>query len=211
MKYISLGPTCDIASLLKKLGVRDTAYPFDWVFTSFAMMEDAIKDRFNKFLDVNEIYEVVVGNESGSTNRRYSPMIHTQTLLVHHQSSKSVAEVAGEPAPWRLFNHHNLCDPQVNATFKRRCARFLDILSAESSEQVTLVYCNWYMDDIDDAIQFVENMAFLPHVRVLVIIENQTYNVEYEVTPLPNLRVVYTTSAERVLTATIAADALVQQ
>jgi hypothetical protein len=48
---ISLGPTCYTAILLERLGLRRRAFPFDWLFSSLAMVEHCLDDDFQTFLD----------------------------------------------------------------------------------------------------------------------------------------------------------------
>ena len=54
-EYISLGQNCNTAWYLKSAGLKKASYPFDWIFSSFSIVLDCIKDNFQKFLDVNLI------------------------------------------------------------------------------------------------------------------------------------------------------------
>jgi hypothetical protein len=50
-QYISLGAACDAAMMFKKLGLRNVAYPFDWLFnldSGLASVTEMIKDDFQK-------------------------------------------------------------------------------------------------------------------------------------------------------------------
>lgn len=55
MEIISLGGTCCIAYQLRFLGLREKAYPFDWVrINNLATITELIKNNFNNFLDKNK-------------------------------------------------------------------------------------------------------------------------------------------------------------
>jgi hypothetical protein len=48
---ISVGPTCTASELLEHLGLRQAAYPFDWLISSLGMVEHCLDDDFATFLD----------------------------------------------------------------------------------------------------------------------------------------------------------------
>lgn len=50
-KFISLGENCSSAWYLKQLGLRDAAYPFDWIFSSPDIVVDCIENQFRSYLD----------------------------------------------------------------------------------------------------------------------------------------------------------------
>lgn len=50
-QFVSLGENCSSAWYLKQAGLRNCAYPFDWIFSSPDIVLDCIKDGFSKFLD----------------------------------------------------------------------------------------------------------------------------------------------------------------
>ncbi|PKA43686.1 hypothetical protein CWR43_12160 [Rhizobium sullae] len=50
-QYISLGAACNAAMMIKKLGLRKTSYPFDWLLnldSGLASVTEMIKDDFQK-------------------------------------------------------------------------------------------------------------------------------------------------------------------
>lgn len=48
-KLISLGGSCTVASILREFNLRHEAYPFDWMFSSYNAVYQAIKDDFRYF------------------------------------------------------------------------------------------------------------------------------------------------------------------
>ena len=48
---ISIGPDCTASVVIDDLGLRLAAYPFDWLNSSSAMVEDCLDDDFAAFLD----------------------------------------------------------------------------------------------------------------------------------------------------------------
>lgn len=54
---ISLGKNCNIAHNLRAIGLRDAAYPFDWMISDFDAICAAFEDDFQKFLDPASLKE----------------------------------------------------------------------------------------------------------------------------------------------------------
>jgi hypothetical protein len=66
--YISLGSSCGPAMMLRDLGLRDKAYPFDWIVSPYESILESINDDFTKFfssLNINPIYNEGVTNYYG--------------------------------------------------------------------------------------------------------------------------------------------------
>ena len=167
MRFISIGPTCYTAFLLKENGCRTDAYPFDWVFSSLAVVEHCIRDRFADFLNVSHLHDI-----SGSSARHavFDPMIDTPNLRAHW------IEHGEDPATqWKFFNHHNLPDCETHSAFQRRCERFLEAIQgpgpAQGKENVTLVYFNRNTDDSAEIISFAQRVALPHHVHIVALIE----------------------------------------
>lgn len=55
MEFISIGPYCAAADILKQNCLRNQAYPFDYIFSSLEMVMHCINDKFQIFLDKNTI------------------------------------------------------------------------------------------------------------------------------------------------------------
>ena len=53
MEFISIGPFCSSADIIKNNGLRKNSFPFDYIFLSLEMVKHSINDRFNIFLDKN--------------------------------------------------------------------------------------------------------------------------------------------------------------
>ena len=55
IKYaMSLGNTCHVAYLLKRLRWKPASYPFDWIRSNPEMVRHCIRDDFKQFLDVTQ-------------------------------------------------------------------------------------------------------------------------------------------------------------
>ena len=82
MEFISIGPYCCTAYLLKEHRLRRTAYPFDYIFSSLEIVKHALKDKFNIFLDKQYYAE---GTAPDSTRHTfYCNLLDTEVLLQHH-------------------------------------------------------------------------------------------------------------------------------
>lgn len=52
---ISLGGCCTAAGVIRDLGLRKAAYPFDWMFSDFESVYKAIEDNFKHFLEPSSL------------------------------------------------------------------------------------------------------------------------------------------------------------
>ncbi len=57
--YISLGYFCNVAIDLEKLGLRDQSSPFDWIWTYFEDVINAIDKEFDGFMDYDKLAQSV--------------------------------------------------------------------------------------------------------------------------------------------------------
>ena len=114
MIYCSLGPNCHAAQLLKRLNLKTTSYPFDWIFSTPSMILDCLADRFKHFLDQN--YCVGDPGKEGNTHTYYFP----------------------DPS-LTMFNHRNPLIPEDHAYYVRCVDRF-DELLAQTEETKTFVF-----------------------------------------------------------------------
>ena len=55
--FISLGPNCHTAGILKKLGYKKESYPLDWMLTNLKIINYLILNDFSEFLDRNNYYK----------------------------------------------------------------------------------------------------------------------------------------------------------
>ena len=152
-KYISVGPYCSTADILKTYNLRTEAYPFDYIFSSLEIVKHCINDKFNIFLD-KKYYTPGTCNNS-TRHSFYCNFLDTPLLLQHHinfNCSKDYKVSSGN-----LFNHHNLIEDNGNyEKFKRRCNRLLSLI--ENNEKIVFVYYNCYTDDFNDIIDFYNNL-----------------------------------------------------
>jgi hypothetical protein len=83
---MSLGSLCFTARFLGELGVRAFAGPFDWIFSSPALVAHALNDDFAAFLD-RRLLVRNGGNTAGHS--LYSPMLARTTVFNHHDPSSN--------------------------------------------------------------------------------------------------------------------------
>ena len=163
MPFISIGPHCGSAILIKDNNVRIEAYPFDYAFSSLKLINDCILDNFNKLLDPAYLRRI---SATCSDNTYYNSYLDTADIRRHREKE------GGTPV---VFNHHNLTDESTRITFRRRCDRFMEAIKNKDALLIYTVYHykkieNDYSDLIDfsqfinginpDAIILVFNIIF---------------------------------------------------
>jgi hypothetical protein len=102
--FISVGPQCRSAAILRRLGLRSASYPFDWLFSSLGMVEHCLDDDFRTFLDPDE-------HDTVPLEERPDPHTHR----THHRFYRSMGIDF-------VFNHHEM--PESLAHFQRAVDRF---------------------------------------------------------------------------------------
>ena len=112
---LSLGSACFTARFLQRQRLRAHASPFDWVFSSAAMVAHCIETGFAALLDPDQ-YQRLAGGRVG--HRLYSGMVGHAAIFNHHDPLGSAADLAH---------------------FERCAARFEAVLSATSHKLFVLV------------------------------------------------------------------------
>lgn len=112
--YIPFGGHCGPAMILDKCGLRKEALPFDWVFALPEYIKDSLDTDFSKWFDLDNLE--VLDRKDG----------HYQTnCLIYPITSNSKDEVLS------FFNHHDMSDPIVQKTYRRRIERFKNIIDSD--------------------------------------------------------------------------------
>lgn len=110
-KIVSVGTFCAAAAHLREAGLRDAAYPFDWLFSNPAFAADCIEDDFATFLD-----------------RQYLQKVEGQRKCRHefYQERYPMGDGA-------IFNHHDPSSEPDYSHFQRTIERFRAVLTARGS------------------------------------------------------------------------------
>ena len=112
---ISLGSNCYPASLLSRFGARSASGPFDWVFSTPAMVRDCLDDDFAAFLDPSHYRFVPIEERADPDYNRVSHTLFEQRYAI--------------AAP--VFNHTDAHLPAGQA-YLRRCVDRLRTALAET-------------------------------------------------------------------------------
>lgn len=137
---ISLGTTCYTSQLLKKADLKKYSGPFDWIFSSPAMVAHVIDDDFNIFLDKSHHKNIPT---------KFSRISGTRELPVAHQfylDNYSVSDV---------FNHHDVNINEDYNYFTRAIERFRKVLLL--SEPVMFVICTKHSEDTHKQFKMVSS------------------------------------------------------
>lgn len=120
----SLGPNCHAAQIMKRLNWKHESHPFDWIFSSPAIILDCLKDRFQKFLDTQ--YYLRDSSCEGNTHSHY----FQDTTLT-------------------MFNHYNPLRPEHSDYYRRCIERFYNILEHDDPKLFLFMFVDkkTYMDE----------------------------------------------------------------
>ena len=129
---VSLGTHCFTSGLLRRWGLRSTAGPFDWTFSSVGMVAHCIDDDFVTFLDRSQYQPVPVEQrKAGPTANRVNHAYYLDKFHIEF-----------------VFNHHDVHLPEDYAHFERTVQRFRAGLRA--SDFRVYVLTRWHTDNFLD-------------------------------------------------------------
>jgi hypothetical protein len=166
MEFISIGPYCITAEILKNFNLRLKSYPFDYIFSSLELVKHSINDNFNIFLDKKYLTK---GTNNNSTRHEfYCNFLDTQLLYLHHIKNNFPSDY--KVSSGDLFFHHNLIDNNIYEKFKKRCDRLINLIT--NNNKIVFVYYNCYTNDVSDLINFYNNFIDNKNIFVLGIFEN---------------------------------------
>ena len=166
MKFISIGPYCSTADILKANHLRTESYPFDYIFSSLDIVQHCIDDKFDTFLDKK--YYTDGTNTTSTRHSFYCNLLNTPLLLQHH--IRFGYSDTYKVSDGNLFNHHNLTKVDNHEKFKRRCNRLLSLI--ENNEKIVFVYYNCYTKQYNDVIDFYKHFAYNQNIYCLGIFQN---------------------------------------
>lgn len=130
-ELISLGGRCTPAGMMRNLGLRKNAYPFDWMFSKFDALYKTIDDNFEKFLDPATLQVAqdnrIVINSYGLEFVHDFPTIYSSASL-NDSETHGWATIRDD---WRQFIQ------PIGEKYNRRIERFKQILT--SQEQIFLI------------------------------------------------------------------------
>jgi hypothetical protein len=162
-EFISIGPFCASAGMIKEANIQKCAYPFDYIFSSLSMVEHCIEDNFKTFLDDDEIYYNKEEFKKKhidyicSSNKYYEKYLHNDIIIGAYKTNKLNHEFIP------VFRHHNLTDNDVKEKFIRRCNRFLDIVKNNNKHYYFVYTINFCDNNIDKHIS--DLITFLNYIQ----------------------------------------------
>jgi hypothetical protein len=119
---ISLGTVCYASWMIKQLGLKRRSYPFDWIFSSPAMVLDILQDDFRCFLDP-------VHYRANPVESRPHPSEHIAEHL-HYRATFGVEHV---------FSHRDVTTPDNRAYYERCVDRFRSALAAPNPTLLLMI------------------------------------------------------------------------
>lgn len=105
LSVISIGDRCVTSGVLEALELKTKAFPFDWLFSSLAMVAHCLRDDFAEFLNPGQYEPVPLEQRSKPTVHRTHHRLYRDTFGVEH-----------------VFNHHDM--PRSLPHFERAVGRF---------------------------------------------------------------------------------------
>ena len=184
---ISIGGDCTIASVLREMGLRRAAYPFDWMFSiDFNSVLKSVEDDFQKFLDPDTLK---VGKDKRVIENIYGINFVHDFPTIHHSAAVSDSEThewAEIRSDWRNFI------VPIREKYQRRIERFKAALSG--SDHVFLIRYPTLAIDKDSLIKFCDLLTkHYPSLSftILAVSSISSDIVDWRLEKIKNFHVVY--------------------
>ncbi len=97
VNHVSLGAHCQMAHVLKTLGLRTWSGPFDWIFTMPGMVRDCLADDFAALLDRSQLETIPLDERQGEgiwrgRHRLYRERYGLACVFNHHDPASDEAD-----------------------------------------------------------------------------------------------------------------------
>ena len=91
MEIIPLGSTCSVAYQLRKLGLRNYAFPFDWVrINNLSTVTDLIENNFLSFLDLQNYKFLEISDKFEVNKKMKSYIYQNQFCRFYHEFDRYI-------------------------------------------------------------------------------------------------------------------------
>ncbi|CAE7608247.1 hypothetical protein AK812_SmicGene6019 [Symbiodinium microadriaticum] len=130
---ISLGCRCSQSSVYKAMGARRYACPFDWIFSSAAMVSHCLRDDFRDFLDKRQYY--LNGTSFDSIGLKPGSAPRERKLIGHNTYSEMTAGVGRGT----IFNHRDPLHDDSDYLYIERCVQRFRCLLGSADRKLFVV------------------------------------------------------------------------
>ncbi|WP_375457135.1 DUF1796 family putative cysteine peptidase [uncultured Methylobacterium sp.] len=165
VNHVSLGAHCQMAHVLKTLGLRAWSGPFDWIFTTPGMVRDCLADDFAALVDRTQLESIPDAERRGDglwrgRHRLYRDRYGLDCVFNHHDPAAdagdhrfltegvrrlrtALAMPAADNRFWLMTQHHTppevviqICDVLAQKV-SRNHLTFLQLIAGCEARRVT--------------------------------------------------------------------------
>ena len=197
-KYISLGPSCISASILKDSGKRSETFGFDWCRSGSIHIEDLFRLSLDEFL-IKHAYDPniqLIQEEAPCKENNFTPLIKQREVLFGYN--------------YLINPHRDYSDKETRGYLKRSFERIKQAAFDKRLKKVYLLadyvnkehYC--YFNDVQEVAQIIESILSDTHNFNIVIIRihlkgNHSANIDITKTLAGKLTTVIEFSVSNIL------------
>lgn len=123
---IGLGETCTVSAALQMFGLRNAAYPFDWIISPYKSLCNVLEQDFHDFLD--PYYLSIRADNHGIINKYELVFVHDFPTIYYSgdlENEDTVGENDLHP-DWINFL------PEIQKKYARRIQRLRDICMSDN-------------------------------------------------------------------------------
>lgn len=167
--YIPIGENCSVAWALRINGVRNTAYPFDWLIAPLPKIIKCVREDFAGFLQ--ELYRADAYTTQSCVIDSYGFEFRHDFPTVKKNACIDTIENGGYHEETTIVDNWRDYIPEVREKYHRRIERFLSALSTkDQNHKVVFVRREETTSkNIEEFIEIIEEKYPLLNFSVLIV------------------------------------------
>ena len=158
---IPLGFFCSVASELRRIGLRDKAYPFDWLITNFEDVLTCINNNFVDFLDLSNLEKCKNDKTFYVKNNKFNQIyflhdfkegepIESQIKAVKEKYDRRISRLYSDMLEGALFIRY--VQNKYEWEYIRKNKRKIQVLLKQYNKKNKIIYI--LNDDIKTSLHF---------------------------------------------------------
>ena len=157
LKYISLGYNCTLALTLRSVGIREEAYPFDWLETDILSLPEMFKLRFSDFLTNVKSY---IPTKKYAKNKPWPYFCDSKYKTFHWHDEPTISE-------------------EIIDKYKKRTERLMKLLDDNEEELVFMRIIG--LDTSKGQLEFWNNDTENPELREFRLREKYCTDIKLDI------------------------------
>jgi hypothetical protein len=132
-KIFSFGFRCSSAAILKRMGLKQESYPFDWLVSHLSVIKHCIENNFEEFLNINN-YKRKYTNTYEMADSRNGFICDEHLMVNVFYQPQDMLDVENTYKCRLAMNHHNITEPEDTSYYNRCVSRFRELVISDEQK-----------------------------------------------------------------------------